>query len=96
MSLWAAHLPGVEVFPFRTGRTDSLPELPPGSWKKLLDPPSVSTRLNPRDGESTSSEQPKNAMILFSPPHFIEIEQLMLRMAALLPKGLKVDQAEVD
>jgi len=97
LSLWAAHLPGVEVFPFTTGRTDSLPELhPPGSWQKLFlapSPPTTAVALGPDSEEATCTlprGESSTAMILFSPPHFIEVENLMMRMAALLPKGTQV------
>lgn len=120
MSLWAAHLPGVDVFPFSTGQANSLPQLPPGVWKRLVESAAeqVATSPPPDDerigdpilpgtlrwgggvevGDSAAGSGSRRhrrrplstAMLLFSPPHFPEVERLMQRMAAVLPKGTQV------
>ncbi|GAX75381.1 hypothetical protein CEUSTIGMA_g2825.t1 [Chlamydomonas eustigma] len=72
VSLWAAHLPGVELIPFHT-KGEDLPELPTGTWQRLV--------------RRSMEKDTSTAALLFSPPHFFDNELLMQRIRSALPRS---------
>jgi len=72
-SLWAAHLPGVNLHTFAATQS-SLPALPPGTWPCLMQASAL-----PRSSPASV------ATLLMSAPHFVGIEDLVQRLGSILP-----------
>ncbi|KAL3135426.1 hypothetical protein ABBQ32_007608 [Trebouxia sp. C0010 RCD-2024] len=73
VSLFAAHMPGVEFMPFHVKST-SLPELTAAQWDSLL--------------QSSMSSQDNHcnvAAVLLSEPHFTQVDELISRIQGVLP-----------
>lgn len=97
VTLMAAHLPGVRVAGFRCERP-SLPALPSDLWAALLRSEAASTKsvgaaaAGSQDHTASAHERTRPARssaaaaILLSTPHFMEVEQLLRRLGAALPR----------
>lgn len=91
----ASSLPGVQLLPFHV-KEAGLPAFTADQWRELLQKPSNSIHTPGNSsssssasagdhGSSSSGWQPRNAAILLSAPHFVDVEKFLLRMSAALP-----------
>ncbi|KAK9917127.1 hypothetical protein WJX75_001174 [Coccomyxa subellipsoidea] len=78
VSLMAASLPNVRLFPFHA-TSASLPDLRHGSWKDLIAAPAA--------GEDGSGDPDRTAGLILSEPHFLSVEELLVRLRGALPEA---------
>ncbi|CAL5223560.1 g6093 [Coccomyxa viridis] len=81
VSLMAASLPNVRLFPFHTTDT-ALPELESGSWRDL-----ISGNASSSSGAIADRPRERTAGILLSEPHFTAVEELLGRLRGVLPQA---------
>ncbi|DBA84695.1 hypothetical protein WJX77_009528 [Trebouxia sp. C0004] len=73
VSLFAAHMPAVELMPFHV-KGPSLPELIPGQWDSLI-----------QSSHAASSSANNVAAVLLSEPHFVQVDELISRIQGVVP-----------
>jgi hypothetical protein len=81
VSLLAASLPGVQLLPFHVSEP-ALPSFTAEQWKQLLQKPDPAASSS---SSSSSEGLHRNAAVLLSSPHFVDVEKLLLRLSGALP-----------
>ncbi|CAL8463260.1 g2794 [Coccomyxa elongata] len=80
VSLMAASLPNVRLFPFHA-TSASLPDLHQGSWKELVG------ALPAERKNGTSGPPDRIAGLILSEPHFLSVENLLARLRGAMPEA---------
>jgi hypothetical protein len=90
VSLLAASLPGVQLFPYHA-TTDSIPAFTPHQWQSLLHKPMVPGHTPAASGVAASgaaaSGGPPGGLcgVVFCEPRFVAVESFLRRLHNLLP-----------